>query len=104
MTLCEGGTLPDVKAKLRRDFWPTFSAELAVWPVVQVGRGLLCRAAAGQSACRKAPLPAWPPSLWQAANFKLLPVQYQLLCVNMFTILGELGGGEQGGRVCMTPG
>ncbi len=58
MTVCEGGGLDDVKAKLRRDFWPTFSAELAVWPVVQ------------------------------AVNFKLVPVQYQLLVVNTFTILG----------------
>lgn len=36
MTLSEGGGLPDVAAKLRTDFWPTFSAELFVWPVVQV--------------------------------------------------------------------
>ncbi|PRW44616.1 PXMP2 4 family 2-like [Chlorella sorokiniana] len=57
MTLSEGGTLPDVGAKLRTDFWPTFSAELFVWPVVQV------------------------------ANFKLVPVHYQLLVVNMVTIL-----------------
>ncbi|KAI3428656.1 hypothetical protein D9Q98_007479 [Chlorella vulgaris] len=57
MTLCEGGTLDDVRTKLRRDFWPTFSAELAVWPVVQ------------------------------AVNFKLVPVQFQLMVVNVFTIL-----------------
>lgn len=62
MTVCEGGTMADVRAKLRRDFWPTFSAELAVWPAVQ------------------------------AANFKLVPVQYQLLVVNTFTILGERCG------------
>lgn len=37
MTVLEGGGLPEIAAKLRRDFWPTFSAELAVWPVVQVG-------------------------------------------------------------------
>lgn len=57
MTVLEGGGMPEVAAKLRKDFWPTFSAELAVWPVVQ------------------------------AANFKLVPVQYQLLVVNLFTIL-----------------
>lgn len=39
MTVLEGGGLPEIAAKLRRDFWPTFSAELAVWPVVQVGWG-----------------------------------------------------------------
>ncbi len=39
MTLCEGGGLPDVAAKLRTDFWPTFSAELTIWPVIQVRRG-----------------------------------------------------------------
>ena len=37
MALCEGGTLADVRHKLRKDFWPTFSAELTVWPVIQVG-------------------------------------------------------------------
>lgn len=57
MTVLEGGGLPEIAAKLRRDFWPTFSAELAVWPVVQ------------------------------AANFKLVPLEYQLLVVNLFTIL-----------------
>lgn len=56
-TLVEGGGLPDVAAKLRTDFWPTFSAELFVWPAVQV------------------------------ANFKLVPLHYQLLVVNLFTIL-----------------
>jgi hypothetical protein len=57
MALCEGGGPEEVMRKLRRDFWPTFSAELTVWPVVQ------------------------------AANFKLVPVQFQLLVVNLFTIL-----------------
>lgn len=38
-TLVEGGGLPDVAAKLRTDFWPTFSAELFVWPAVQVSQG-----------------------------------------------------------------
>ena len=37
MALCEGGTLADVRHKLQKDFWPTFSAELTVWPVIQVG-------------------------------------------------------------------
>ena len=48
MTLSEGGSLADVGAKLRSDFWPTFSAELTVWPVVQAsacrsGRAGVCR-------------------------------------------------------------
>ena len=66
MVLSEGGTLGDVRRKLARDFWPTFSAELTVWPVVQT------------------------------ANFKLVPLQYQLLVVNLCTILGVGVGG--GGR------
>ena len=67
MVLSEGGTLGDVRRKLARDFWPTFSAELTVWPVVQT------------------------------ANFKLVPLQYQLLVVNLCTILGVwVGGGEVG--------
>ena len=37
MALCEGGSLADVRHKLQKDFWPTFSAELTVWPVIQVG-------------------------------------------------------------------
>lgn len=57
MELCEGGSLQTVRDKLRRDFWPTFSAELTVWPVVQ------------------------------AINFRMVPLQYQLLVVNAFTIL-----------------
>lgn len=39
MTLSSGGTWADAKAKLRSDFWPTFSAELTVWPVVQARAG-----------------------------------------------------------------
>lgn len=39
MILCNGGTWADVRAKLRTDFWPTFSAELAVWPAVQARAG-----------------------------------------------------------------
>ena len=36
MTLLEGGSWGDAMTKLRRDFWPTFSAELTVWPPLQV--------------------------------------------------------------------
>lgn len=92
MTLCEGGSLTDVQAKLRRDFWPTFSAELAVWPVVQVGRAALQAAGRPALASPSVPHPACLPAVCQAANFKLVPVQYQLLCVNFFTILGEAAG------------
>ncbi|PSC70900.1 PXMP2 4 family 4 [Micractinium conductrix] len=56
MTLLEGGSWGDAMTKLRRDFWPTFSAELTVWPPLQ------------------------------AVNFKFVPVEYQLLVVNLFTI------------------
>ena len=36
MTLLhERGSWADVRAKLARDFWPTFSADLALWPAVQ---------------------------------------------------------------------
>lgn len=61
MTLCEGGGLPDVGAKLRSDFWPTFSAELTVWPVVQAsgraqgGR----RSVAGSGAAARGHAPRW---------------------------------------------
>jgi protein Mpv17 len=39
------------------DFWPTYAAELAVWPVVQ------------------------------AVNFSKVPVRHQLLVVNTFSLL-----------------
>lgn len=108
MTLCEGGTLDDVRTKLRRDFWPTFSAELAVWPVVQVRamRGAFCYEALQYSRCSTAKTLLCAPmrpllALWclvlQAVNFKLVPVQFQLMVVNVFTILGEVFEGCRAG-------
>ena len=59
MNLGEGGSWQDLDRKVRTDFVPTLAAELAVWPAIQ------------------------------AANFKLVKVQYQLLVVNLLTILGK---------------
>ena len=53
MTLCEGGTLADVRAKLKTDFWPTFTAELTVWPPVQFANFKLVRWARGSAACQQ---------------------------------------------------
>lgn len=60
MNAGEGGSWRALEAKVRTDFVPTLAAELAVWPALQ------------------------------AANFKYIRVDYQLLAVNLVTILGEL--------------
>ncbi len=52
----QGGSLEDARQKLKTDFWPTFLAELLVWPAVQ------------------------------GANFRYVPVHHQLLVVNLLTI------------------
>jgi protein Mpv17 len=56
-TLAEGGNLAAVSAKLQRDLIPSLAAEVTFWPAVQ------------------------------AANFSLVPLKYQLLVVNAFTIV-----------------
>lgn len=60
MNAGEGGSWRALEAKVRTDFVPTLAAELAVWPALQ------------------------------AANFKYIRVDYQLLAVNLVTILGEM--------------
>ena len=57
MTLGEGGSWGEAKAKVQRDFVPTFAAECAFWPA------------------------------FQAVNFTKVPPHYQLLAVNCATIL-----------------
>lgn len=57
MTLGEGGTWAEAKEKIKQDFMPTFTAELVFWPPLQ------------------------------AANFKIVPVHYHLLIVNLATIV-----------------
>jgi hypothetical protein len=57
MTLGEGGTWAEAKQKIEKDFWPTFGAEVVIWPPLQT------------------------------LNFKLVPVHYHLLFVNGVTIL-----------------
>jgi protein Mpv17 len=57
LTVSEGGTMTDVRRKLKSDFWPTFLTELAVWPALQ----------------------------W--INFAKVPVRNQLLVVNSATVL-----------------
>ncbi|KAK9803230.1 hypothetical protein WJX73_007509 [Symbiochloris irregularis] len=56
MTLAQGGTLQDVREKLRRDFVSAYVAELAVWPA------------------------------FQAVNFSKVPVRHQLLMVNLASL------------------
>jgi hypothetical protein len=51
------GALEKIKDKLRRDFWPTYAAELAFWPA------------------------------FQAFNFARVPVRHQLLVVNLACLL-----------------
>jgi protein Mpv17 len=57
ITLVEGGTLKDVKKKIDTDLVPALAAEVAIWPVIQ------------------------------AVNFWKVPVEYQLLVVNGFTVI-----------------
>ena len=57
ITLVEGGTMKDVKKKIDCDLVPALAAEVAIWPVIQ------------------------------AVNFWKVPVDYQLLVVNGFTVI-----------------
>ncbi|KAL4538778.1 hypothetical protein Ndes2526B_g02941 [Nannochloris sp. 'desiccata'] len=57
ITLVEGGTLKDVKRKIDTDLVPALAAEVAIWPIIQ------------------------------AVNFWKVPVEYQLLVVNGFTVI-----------------
>ena len=57
ITLAEGGSWDDVKKKLHNDLIPALAAEVGLWPPIQ------------------------------AINFWKVPVQYQLLVVNAFTVL-----------------
>lgn len=57
VALGEGGGWEGVRAKVAQDFAPAFLAEVAVWPAVQT------------------------------LNFRLVPVEYQLLVVNAVTVL-----------------
>ncbi len=57
ITLVEGGTLHDVKKKVEADLVPALAAEVAIWPIIQ------------------------------AVNFWKVPVEYQLLVVNGFTVI-----------------
>ncbi len=59
MNVGERGSWADFSRKVEVDFVPTLAAELAVWPAIQ------------------------------AANFKFIRVDYQLLAVNLLTIFGE---------------
>ncbi|KAI4316152.1 hypothetical protein L6164_024159 [Bauhinia variegata] len=57
MGISSGKSVPQVKEDVKRDFIPAFIMEGAIWPVVQV------------------------------ANFRFVPVRYQLLYVNFFCLL-----------------
>ncbi|KAF6161643.1 hypothetical protein GIB67_017281 [Kingdonia uniflora] len=57
MGLTSGKSIPQVKEDLKRDFLPALVLEGGVWPIVQI------------------------------ANFRFIPVRYQLLYVNMFCLL-----------------
>lgn len=56
MTLAEGGTLDDAKAKWRREFWPTLKTNWVLW------------------------VP------FQAFNQGIVPLQYRLLASNLVNI------------------
>ena len=57
VVVAEGGGLPEIAAKVRRDFASTYAAELAFWPA------------------------------FQAVNFWRVPVRHQLLAVNLACLL-----------------
>ncbi|XP_045810939.1 PXMP2/4 family protein 2 isoform X2 [Trifolium pratense] len=57
MGFSTGKSLPQIKEDVKRDFLPAFILEGGIWPVVQV------------------------------ANFRYVPVRYQLLYVNFFCLL-----------------
>jgi protein Mpv17 len=48
---------PEFKRKMRVDFLPTLTAEVSIWPIVQ------------------------------SVNFSVVPLQHQLLVINVFTIM-----------------
>lgn len=49
--------MPEFKRKMRVDFVPTLAAEVSLWPIVQ------------------------------SVNFSVVPLQHQLLVINLFTII-----------------
>ncbi|KAA3490106.1 protein SYM1 [Gossypium australe] len=57
MGLSTGKSVPEVKADVKRDFIPALILEGGIWPIVQI------------------------------ANFRYVPVRYQLLYVNIFCLL-----------------
>ncbi|KAB1669606.1 hypothetical protein ES319_1Z029000v1 [Gossypium barbadense] len=57
MGLSAGKSVPEVKADVKRDFIPALILEGGIWPIVQI------------------------------ANFRYVPVRYQLLYVNIFCLL-----------------
>ncbi|KAK8473214.1 hypothetical protein PHAVU_001G078701 [Phaseolus vulgaris] len=57
MGFSAGKTVPQIKEDVKRDFLPAFVLEGGIWPIVQV------------------------------ANFRFIPVRYQLLYVNFFCLL-----------------
>lgn len=57
ITLAEGGTMKDVQKKMKTDFVPALTAEVFFWPAIQ------------------------------ALNFAKVPLDYQLLVVNAFTVV-----------------
>ncbi|CAN0826288.1 Protein sym-1 [Linum grandiflorum] len=57
MGIVAGKSVPQIREEVRRDFLPAFMMEGGVWPIVQV------------------------------INFRFVPVQYQLLYVNLFCFL-----------------
>lgn len=58
MELGMGGTWAQAKAKIAKDFWPTFGAEIVIWPPLQT------------------------------INFMHVPPTHHLLVVNIITIIG----------------
>ncbi|KAJ6732438.1 PEROXISOMAL MEMBRANE 22 KDA (MPV17/PMP22) FAMILY PROTEIN [Salix purpurea] len=57
MGFASGKSVPQIKEDLKRDFVPALILEGGIWPIVQV------------------------------ANFRFIPVRYQLLYVNFFCLL-----------------
>ncbi|KAE9603765.1 hypothetical protein Lal_00002263 [Lupinus albus] len=57
MGFCTGKSVPQIKEDVKRDFLPALVLEGAIWPIVQV------------------------------ANFRFIPVRYQLLYVNFFCLM-----------------
>lgn len=57
MGFCNGKSAPQVKEDVKRDFIPALALEGGIWPILQV------------------------------ANFRYVPVRYQLLYVNLFCLI-----------------